>query len=163
MPRLSVLMIRASLGYAAAGFLIGSIMLADRGYPLGSWVYLLRPAHIEFLLLGWMAQFALGVAFWILPRFRSGAERGRTSLAWAAFALLNAGILAVAIGGAAGISANTGPGVTAIGGTVGISVFRSGEGVAVIAGVVGRCAEALAAAAFGVHAWPRVKMFGTER
>jgi hypothetical protein len=92
--------------------------------------------HIEFLLLGWTVQLAFGVAFWILPRFRFGAERGRVSLAWTAFILLNAGVLTVAAGGAAGAGTST--------------------------GVVGRCAEVLAAAAFALHAWPRVKMFGSD-
>ena len=137
MPRLSVLMIRAALAYLAAGFVLGAVMLADRGLPLGVWVYRLRPIHIEFLLLGWTVQLAFGVAFWILPRFRSGAERGRASLAWAAFALLNAGVLGVAFGLAAGAPP--------------------------VVGLLGRGAEGLAAAAFALHAWPRVKAFGVER
>jgi len=138
-PRLSVFMIRAALTYLAAGFLVGAIMLASRALPLGEWVIRLRPAHVEFLLLGWTVQLALGVAYWILPRFRTGAERGRASLAWAAFALLNTGVLAVAIGAAAGAPP--------------------------VAELIGRCAEGLAAAAFAAHAWPRVKVFGagTER
>lgn len=136
MPRLSVLMIRASLAYLAGGFFVGALMLANRGVPLGGWVYRLRPAHIEFLLLGWTVQLALGVAFWILPRFRSGRERGREELAWAAFVLLNAGVLGTAIGGATGA-----PGVVAL---------------------LGRCAEGLAAGAFALHAWPRVKVFGAS-
>ncbi len=137
MPRLSVLMIRASLAYLATGVLLGALMLADRGIPLGNWVSRLRPLHIEFLLLGWTVQLALGMAYWILPRFRSGAERGRTSLAWAAFALLNGGVLAVGVGRAADAPA--------------------------IVGLVGRCAEGLAAVSFALHAWPRVKAFGVER
>lgn len=134
MPKLSVCLIRASLAYLAAGFVMGAIMLADRALPLGGWVIRLRPMHIEFLLLGWTVQLALGVAYWILPRFRAGAERGRASLAWAAFALLNTGVLVVAVGAAVGAPP--------------------------IAGLTGRCAEGLAAAAFAAHAWPRVKVFG---
>ncbi|MGH7499400.1 MAG: hypothetical protein ACREL3_11190 [Gemmatimonadales bacterium] len=134
MPRLSVLMIRASLVYLAAGFVLGALMLADRGIPLGGWVYRLRPMHIEFLLLGWTVQLAFGVAFWILPRYRSGQERGREGLAWTAFGLLNAGVLGVAIG---------------------IAI-----GAPLIVGLLGRCAEGLAAAVFALHAWPRVKAFG---
>ena len=127
-------MIRVSLVYLTAGFLAGAVMLADRGISFGEWVYRLRPVHIEFLLLGWTVQLALGVAFWILPRFRSGRERGREELAWTAFALFNAGVLGTAIGGAAGAPA--------------------------VVALLGRCAEGLAAAAFAVHAWPRVKVFG---
>lgn len=129
-------MIRTSLLYLVAGFLAGALMLANRGVLLGEWVDRMRPVHIEFLLLGWTVQLALGVAFWILPRFRSGPERGREELAWTAFALLNAGVLGTAIGGATGA-----PGIVPL---------------------LGRGAEGLAAAVFALHAWPRVKVFGAS-
>jgi cbb3-type cytochrome oxidase subunit 1 len=136
MPRLSVLMVRASLVYCTLGVATGAFMLADRGLDLGAWDDRLRPVHIEFLLLGWMVQLALGVAFWILPRFRSGRERGGERLAWTAFALLNAGVLTTAISAALGA-----PNPSAL---------------------LGRVAETLAAAAFALHAWPRVKPFGAS-
>ncbi len=136
MPRLSVLMIRTALGYFLAGFLAGAVMLAARGLDIGGWIHRLRPFHIEFLLLGWTVQLAFGVAFWILPRFRAGPERGREWLAWTAFVLLNTGVLATAAG------------------TVG--------GAPAVIGLLGRSAEALAALAFAGHAWPRVKAYGHQ-
>ena len=135
-PRLSVLMIRAALAYLAIGFLVGALLLIQRAVPLGTWLHRLVPLHIEYLLLGCMVQLALGVAFWVLPRFRSGAERGQEAPAWVAFALLNLGIQTVAIGGAAGAPSTL--------------------------GLLGRCTEGLAAAAFALHAWPRVKVFRSE-
>ena len=92
MPRLSVLMIRTALAYLATGFLVGALLLIQRAVPLGNWLHRLVPLHIEYLLLGCMVQLALGVAFWILPRFRSGPERGRPAPAWLAFVLLNLGV-----------------------------------------------------------------------
>jgi hypothetical protein len=135
-PRLSVLMIRTALAYLAIGFLVGALLLIQRAVPLGTWLHRLVPLHIEYLLLGCMVQLALGVAFWILPRFRSGADQGRQAPAWVAFALLNLGIQGVAIGGAAGAPSTL--------------------------GLLGRCTEGLAAAAFALHAWPRVKVFRSE-
>jgi hypothetical protein len=126
-------MVRTALVYFTLGFAAGALMLAGRGLDSGEWVSRLRPVHAEFLLLGWTVQLALGVAFWILPRFRAGPERGREGPAWAAFVLLNAGVLATT---AAGFGA---PPVTAL---------------------LGRSAEALAAAVFALHAWPRIKAFG---
>jgi hypothetical protein len=120
MPRLSGLMIRTALAYLAIGFLVGALLLIQRAVPLGDWLPRLVPVHIEYLLLGCIVQLALGVAFWILPRFRSGAERGRPAPAWLAFTLLNLGVQAVALGGAAG------------------APFTMG--------LLGRCAEELAAA-----------------
>ena len=76
MPRLSAWFIRASLIYLLLGFAFGALILAQKGisyYPL---VWNLFPIHMEFLLIGWFAQLAMGVAFWILPRFSSGQPRG---------------------------------------------------------------------------------------
>jgi hypothetical protein len=97
MPRLSIWFVRCSLIHLFLGFTLGGLILANKGFPFIPWIWNLLPAHMEFLLVGWMVQFAMGVAFWILPRFRSGPPRGNTNLIRAAFALLNAGIIMVAI------------------------------------------------------------------
>jgi len=52
---------------------------------------------MEFLLLGWMVQLAMGVAFWVLPRFGVGPPRGDVRLIWLAFFLLNGGIWLVVL------------------------------------------------------------------
>jgi hypothetical protein len=97
MPRLSVWFIRASLVYLVIGFTFGAFMLANEGLafnlPLGK----ILPAHMEFLFLGFMLQLALGVAYWILPRYGQGKPRGNETLAWASLIMLNAGILMVAL------------------------------------------------------------------
>lgn len=136
MPRLSVWLVRSALCYLAIGALAGAVLLVNRGVFLGEWAGRLLPIHIEFLLMGWTVQLALGVAFWILPRFRIGPERGREGFAWLAYVLLNAGVMATAVGQAIGLP----PAIP----------------------LLGHTAEALAAAAFSLHAWPRVKVFGTD-
>jgi cbb3-type cytochrome oxidase subunit 1 len=136
MPRLSVWFLRSALTYLVLGMSAGALLLAHRGVPFGGWVPSLRPLHIEFLLIGWTIQLAFGVAFWILPRFRSGAERGRELLAWTAYWLLNAGVLTTAIGGTAGALAEV--------------------------QLAGRMAETFAATAFALHAWPRLKATGVR-
>ncbi len=92
MPRLSRFFIRAALIYLLLGFTIGSLILAGKGVPFMPLVWSLLPVHIEFLILGWLTQLALGVAFWILPRFASAQPRGNERWSWAAFFLLNMGI-----------------------------------------------------------------------
>lgn len=129
MPRLSVWFIRAALIHLFLGFSFGMILLWNKGLPLTPQVWLLLPAHIEFLLLGWTMQLALGVAFWILPRFQN--LRGNTAPAWAAFVLLNLGVWLVGIA----------------------PYLPSTDGLR----VAGRLAESAAAAAFAFHAWPRIK------
>jgi hypothetical protein len=97
MPRLSVWFIRASLLYLLLGFFFGALILVQKGIPFYAPLWYLFPLHMEFLLIGWLAQLALGVAFWIIPRFGSGSPRGPVGLIWASFGLLNAGILTTAL------------------------------------------------------------------
>lgn len=132
MPRLSRWFIRAALLYLAMGFTIGALMLANKGMPFAAWLWRLRSTHIEVLLVGWTMQLALGVAYWILPRF--GGKRGDETSAWAAFGLLNVGVLLVGL--------------------------EAALGLAPLVGLAGKLAEVAAAAAFARHAWPRIKPAG---
>lgn len=132
MPRLSCWFVRAALIYLALGFTLGALMLANKGLPLSPAIWRLLPAHIECLLLGWTVQLIMGIGFWILPRFQG--QRGHEAPAWAAFWLLNAGVLLAGFGA-----------TLALPGWVIVS---------------GRLAEAAAVAAFAVHAWPRIKPVG---
>lgn len=129
MPRLSVWLIRTALVHLLAGFTIGALLLANKGVPLHPMVWRLLPIHIELLLLGWTLQLAMGVAFWILPRFQNA--RPRAGLAWAAYLLLNLGIGVVA----ASVFLVTAPALT----------------------FWGRLLEVGAVVTFALHAWPRVK------
>ncbi len=134
MPRLSVWIIRTALLYLGAGFTLGALILFQKGVPYFGAVWRLLPMHVEFLLIGWTMQLAMGVAFWILPRFMRGAARGDERLVWLAYALLNAGVLAVG----------------------------AGQWLGALAALLllGRTAELLAAALFALHSWPRVKRSG---
>lgn len=96
MPRQTVWFIRASLIYLLVGFTFGALILAQKGVPYDAAIWALLPIHMEFLLAGWLLQLVLGMAFWIFPRFGVGAARGRESLIWLSFVLLNLGILLVA-------------------------------------------------------------------
>jgi len=129
MPRLSCWFVKASFVYLLAGFTLGGLILFNKGVPLYPALWRVLPSHIEFLLLGWVVQLAMGVAFWILPRF--GGSRGNVKAAWVAFFLLNAGLLLTGVG-------------SALGAPMGLFFL-------------GRLLEAGAVVAFGVHAWPRVK------
>lgn len=97
MPRLSACFVRASLTYLLLGFTIGGLLLANKGIMISPAIWVLLPIHIEFALVGWMIQLAMGVAFWILPRFSTGSPRGNEQLSWLAFLLVNTGILLVVL------------------------------------------------------------------
>jgi hypothetical protein len=69
-------------------------MLAD-GLLAGDWRSWFAPTHGHMLFVGWFLQFAVGVAYWLLPRQRM-PERPLgydERLAMAAMLLLNAGLL----------------------------------------------------------------------
>lgn len=129
MPRLSAWFVRAALVYLGLGFTVGGLLLANKGIPLHPLTWRLLPAHIEFLLLGWTLQLVFGVAFWILPRWRT--QRGDVRPAWAALILLNAGIWFVVLTG---------------------WLARPAWSLA-----LGRLLETTAVIAFAIHAWPRIK------
>ncbi|HEU0115164.1 MAG TPA: hypothetical protein VFQ80_10830 [Thermomicrobiales bacterium] len=73
MDRLSVVMARCAFVWLAAGVALGGLMLNDRIVP-GDWIAWALPAHMHMLLVGWFLQFALAIAFWLLPRRRLPAR-----------------------------------------------------------------------------------------
>lgn len=97
MPRLSGYFVRASLIYLALGFTFGALLLANKGILISPLIWMLLPIHIEFLLVGWLVQLALGMAFWILPRFFQGVPRGDERWSWTTFVLLNIGVCLAAV------------------------------------------------------------------
>jgi cbb3-type cytochrome oxidase subunit 1 len=129
MPRLSQWFIRAALVNLLLGFTFGALLLAHKGVPYWPALWRLLPAHVELVLIGWTAQLALGVAFWILPRFWRQPARGNEKAAWIALILLNSGVYLVLLGSWQGFVA---------------ALFW------------GRMAEIGAAVAFAVAVWPRI-------
>jgi hypothetical protein len=115
------------------GFTLGALMLCAKASDACAWVWPLLGFHVEMLTIGWMAQLALGMAYWILPRY-PGGRRGAEAPAWAAWGLLNGGI------GLAGITAAL-------------------AGPRFLLGAA-HTAEAMAIVIFAVLLWPRVKAFG---
>jgi hypothetical protein len=130
MPKLSVWLVRASLVYMGIGFLFGSLILHHKGIPIYPWTWKLLNPHIEVMIYGWTMQFAMGIAFWILPRFMGQGRYGKTYLGWWSFGLLNTG-LALAV----------------FEGWYTIGVLTTVGRVFILAGVI----------AFVVMMWPRVK------
>jgi len=76
MPTPSRWMIRCSFIYLLIGFLMGGLLLIGKAFPSYYFQWFLLPVHIEVVLFGWIIQFTLGTAYWILPRFLEGPPRG---------------------------------------------------------------------------------------
>jgi len=86
-------MIKASMLYMFAGFVIGALILISKVYPEYSSVWSLLLIHIEVSIFGWVIQFTMGTAYWILPRYLKTKSRGNPKLALAMVGMLNLGIL----------------------------------------------------------------------
>ena len=112
MPITSRVFVKASLVYLGLGAVLGALLLINRWIPLGAAVASLRVVHVEFLVMGWVTQFIVGVAWWLFPPLaispasaaagpprRGQAQRGSEPLFWVTFAFLNAGILLHAVVG----------------------------------------------------------------
>lgn len=130
MPSLSQWYVKMSFGYLLLGFTVGGLLLAHKGHPFLPALWAWLPAHIEWLLIGWVAQLTLGIAFWIMPRYWKEPRRGNTTGAYLAIVLLNAGIWFV---------------------TFGMIVYRAPWVVA-----IGRVLEVAAAVSFAHAIFPRV-------
>lgn len=99
MPKLSVWMVRAALFQMGIGFLLGSLVLHHKGIPIYPWTWRLLPPHIEIMIFGWVMQFVMGMAYWILPRFSGVWRYGDLRWGWSSFITLNFGIALGALGG----------------------------------------------------------------
>ena len=90
-------MLRFALVYFVISALIGGLLLAGKASNIHPNIWQLLPIHIEFMLFGWVIQFTLGTAYWILPRLVKGEPRGNQQLAFLIPICLNVGIFLVLI------------------------------------------------------------------
>jgi hypothetical protein len=95
MDRFSVWMVRTSLVYLVVGVGLGGVLLANLGLATSLLLPPLGTVHAHVLFVGWLLQFALGIAYWLLPRRRSALQPLAYSerIAFAGYALLNVGLV----------------------------------------------------------------------
>jgi hypothetical protein len=93
MPRETVWMLRAAMAHLVLGFSLGALLLIAKewpmGLPTGAWL----AVHRDVVLIGWMVQVVLGVAYWILPKYPREPIRGPRWAAVAGVLLLNGGLV----------------------------------------------------------------------
>ena len=89
MPAISVWFVRTALLHFALGATAGAWRLVAMNGGLHPSIFSLRPLHVEGMLIGWLCQFALGVAVWILPFSDQVSADWRL---WSAWAALNGGL-----------------------------------------------------------------------
>lgn len=133
MPGVTIWMLRLSLGYLIAGLGIGALILMNKAVLFAGSVWLWLPVHIEILIFGWIIQFTLGTAYWILPRYFETGDRGHPSYGILMVVFLNTGILLTAFSGFTGHPA--------------------------LFSLTGRLLEALSAGLFAALHWKRIATY----
>lgn len=96
MPPIARNFVKASFVYFFAAFLLGALMMLDRWLVFSRWLRVVYVSQLHLLVVGWMTQLAIGVAYWIFPRFlkeQNPRPRGSDALAWFVLVSLNAGLL----------------------------------------------------------------------
>jgi len=95
MPLIVRWYLKTSLVYLVAALLVGvaSSLQGISPIPAG-----LGPVYIHLLVVGFITQLIFGVALWMFPKYSNTNPRGKEPLAWASYALLNAGLILRAVG-----------------------------------------------------------------
>lgn len=101
MPAPSRWLIRSSFICLLTGMIIGALLLVHKAYPFHPASWSLLPVHIELLVFGWIIQFTMGTAYWILPRYLESTSRGNVKVAILMVVLLHLGMLFVIVDGLA--------------------------------------------------------------
>lgn len=65
--------VRTALIWMVLGFALGGLLLLDAQLP-GDWRRWFQPTHGHILFVGWFFSFAVGIAYWLLPRRRSPTQ-----------------------------------------------------------------------------------------
>jgi hypothetical protein len=96
MPPIARTYIKVAFAHFLFAFLLGALMMLDSWLSLGRWLRVVYVSQLHLLMVGWITQLAIGVAYWIFPRFlkeQNPQPRGSDRLAWAVLICLNAGLL----------------------------------------------------------------------
>ena len=96
MPPFARTFVRLSFAYLIAAFLLGALVMLDRWLGFSRWLRVVYLSQLHLLVVGWLTQLAIGVAYWIFPRLLKQQDprpRGSDRLAWIVLFCLNAGLL----------------------------------------------------------------------
>lgn len=117
--------------------LAGGVLLATGVAPRipGTAIILPFPTWLHLITVGWLTNLIFGVALWLFPRYSAAAPRGSDTLAWIAYAALNAGLLLRVLGEPLAVTAGGGQ-----------SLLLASAGL-----------QLLGAWSFVANIWPRVK------
>lgn len=97
MPLLARWTVKTALAHFAVALLLGVVLAAQPVLGLASWIAALRPVFLHLLIVGWITQLIIGVAYWMFPKQSKEKPRGSTPIGWLVYILLNFGLVIRAI------------------------------------------------------------------
>lgn len=93
MPPVTRIFVRTALLYLVGALLTALLIVGQAPLHLPLWVTILTPAYFHLLMVGWVTQLIIGIAYWMFPKLRKEQPRGSDRLAWSCYLLLNSGLL----------------------------------------------------------------------
>ena len=98
MPLLTRWFVRTAIACFILALLMGVALMLRLVTNLPPAVAALQPVYFHLLMVGWVSQLIFGVVYWMFPKFSLDRPRGSEWLGWAAYWLLNSGLVLRAIG-----------------------------------------------------------------
>lgn len=98
MPTLSRWFVKAGLVYFVLGLLMAALVVAQPVLNLPSLLGTFRPVYLHLLMVGWITQLIMGVAYWMFPKYSKEKPRGSERLGWFVFIALNLGLILRIVG-----------------------------------------------------------------
>lgn len=96
MPQIVRVFIKAALVNLVLALAVGLISVAGPLFHISLPGTL--PVYFHLLMVGWVTQLIIGVAYWMFPRYSKEEPRGPERAAWIILILLNAGLALRAVG-----------------------------------------------------------------
>lgn len=97
MPTLTRWTIRTAMLYLLAGVITGALYWMNNAWRIWPPASAFNPVYIHLLVVGWLTQLIFGVIYWMFPIISRTDMRGDPRPAWAAWFMLNLGLLLRAI------------------------------------------------------------------
>lgn len=98
MPTLARWHIKTGLIFFAVGLVLGVVLAAQPVFNFSPLVTLFYPVFLHLLIVGWITQLIIGVAYWMFPKLSKAQPRGSQFTGWCVYVLLNIGLILRAIG-----------------------------------------------------------------
>lgn len=98
MPPLVRWYVKSAFVYFALALFGGLMLAVQTAFDLPFDVPALGPVYFHLLMVGWVTQLIVGVAYWMFPKQSADNPRGSEALGWAIYITLNLGLALRVVG-----------------------------------------------------------------